>query len=200
MTDEVKSHLFEPSFTTKGVVKGTGLGLATVFGIVKQHGGNIYVYTELGKGSTFKVYLPAVEAEAEGLPHRDAVGYLPLGSEMVLVVEDEGSVRAIIVRTLAELGYQTLEAGNGEEALRVAKGYAGDIRLLLTDVVMPQMGGKELARRLQIERPNIRVLFASGYTDSTIVRDGILDKGLAFLQKPFAASALARKVREVLDR
>jgi signal transduction histidine kinase len=198
MTDEVKSHLFEPFFTTKGVGKGTGLGLSTVYGIVKQHGGYTYVYSELGKGSTFKVYLPAVEAEAEGLSRRDAEGYLPKGSETVLVVEDEATVRGFIVRTLAELGYKPLEAINGEEALRVAREHHGPIHLLLTDVVMPQMGGKELGAQMRVERPDIRVLFASGYTDSTIVHDGILDKGLAFLQKPFTTATLARKVREVL--
>jgi PAS domain S-box-containing protein len=200
MTDEVKLRLFEPFFTTKEVGKGTGLGLATVYGIVKQHGGNIYVYSEVGIGSTFKVYMPAVDVEAEGMPRRDAAGYLPRGSETVLVVEDEATLRALVVRALTELGYKCLEAGNGEEALRVAQAHPGPIHILLADVVMPQMGGKELAQQLQAARPDTRVLFASGYTGDAIVHGGMLGKGAAFLQKPFTTAALARKVREVLDR
>ncbi len=200
MTDEVKAHLFEPFFTTKGPGKGTGLGLATVYGIVKQHGGNIYAYSEPGKGTTFKIYLPAVRAEAERLPRRDDEGIIPGGTETVLVVEDEPLVRSMIMRTLREQGYRILEAANGNEALRLAEEYEGEIHLLLTDVVMPQMGGKELQERLAALRPGIRALFVSGYTDNAIAHRGILDPGVAFLQKPFTSAALARKVRQVLDR
>ncbi|GAB4402016.1 MAG: hypothetical protein Kow00123_11880 [Anaerolineales bacterium] len=200
MTDEVKAHLFEPFFTTKEPGKGTGLGLATVYGIVKQHGGNIYAYSELGKGTTFKIYLPAVEAEAERLPRRDEEGYVPRGTETVLVVEDEANVRAIVTRTLTEQGYTVLEAADGYEALRLARDYEGEIHLLLTDVVMPQMGGKELSERFAAIRPGVKTLFMSGYTDNAIVHRGILDPGVAFLQKPFTAAALARRVRQALDR
>ncbi len=199
MSDEVKAHLFEPFFTTKEPGKGTGLGLATVYGIVKQHGGNIYAYSEQGRGTTFTIYLPAVEAEAERLPRRDEAGFVPRGTETVLVVEDEVMVRAIVTRTLAEQGYRVLEAADGNEALRLAREYAGEIHLLLTDVVMPQMGGRELRDRFALMRPRAKTLFVSGYTDNAIAHRGILEPGIAFLQKPFTAAALARKVREVLD-
>jgi two-component system cell cycle sensor histidine kinase/response regulator CckA len=200
MSEEVKSHLFEPFFTTKDPGKGTGLGLATVYGIVKQHNGNIYVDSEPGGGSSFRVYLPLVEVDSERLPRRDAEGYLPLGSETVLTVEDEASVRSITARVLTELGYRVLEAANGEDALRVAQKHDGPIHLLVTDVVMPQMGGGELAGRMATMRPEVKVLFVSGYTDEAIVRAGILNRRAAFLQKPFTTAALARKVRETLDR
>ena len=199
MTDEVKAHLFEPFFTTKEPGKGTGLGLATVYGIVKQHGGNIYCESEPGKGTTFRIYLPAVEAEAERLPRRDEEGFVPRGTETVLVVEDEAMVRDILTRTLREQGYRVLEAMDGEQALRVGNEYAGEIHLLVTDVVMPQMNGRELSERLALVRPGIKTLFVSGYTDNAIVRKGILKPGIVFLQKPFTAAALARKVRQVLD-
>jgi two-component system cell cycle sensor histidine kinase/response regulator CckA len=199
MSEEVKSHLFEPFFTTKEVGKGTGLGLATVYGIVKQHGGHIYVYSELGRGTTFKIYLPRHYGEAELLGRRDEEGFVPRGSETVLVVEDEPAVRVVEVRVLREQGYRVLEAANGVEAMRVALAHPGPIHLLVTDVVMPQMSGRELAERLRRIVPQLRVLYLSGYTDNAIVHHGVLDEGVAFLQKPFTASALARKVREVLD-
>ena len=201
MTREVKEHLFEPFFTTKEVGKGTGLGLATCYGIVKQSGGNIWVYTEPGRGTTFKIYLPRVQERAETLPKRDEAGYLPGGTETVLLVEDEPSVRNMAARILREQGHTVLEAATGEEALRVAKEKGEDrIHLLLTDVVMPRMGGRELADRLRVDRPDIKVLFFSGYTDEAVARHGVLDRGAAFLQKPFSPAALARKVRELLDR
>ncbi len=200
MSDEVKQHLFEPFFTTKEPGKGTGLGLATVFGIVKQNGGNIWVYSELGQGTTFKIYLPRVDAPAEALPLKDELGYLPRGRETILVVEDEAAVREIAVRTLVQLGYRVLQASDGAEALAVASTYPGEIHLLATDVVMPQMNGKELADCLQKVRPGLRVLFLSGYTSNAIVHHNILERGVVLIQKPFTASALARKVREALER
>jgi PAS domain S-box-containing protein len=201
MSDEVKSHLFEPFFTTKETGKGTGLGLATCYGIVKQSGGHIWVYSEPGHGTSFKIYFPRVEAgEPVAPPARDGARYMPRGSETVLVVEDEPSVRTLATRFLAELGYHVIEAENGEAALRLAPAHLeSGIRLLLTDVVMPQMGGRELALRLQALFPRLRVLYVSGYTNNAIVHDGVLDAGIAFLQKPFSLSALARKMREVLD-
>ncbi|MGQ9555464.1 MAG: PAS domain S-box protein [Anaerolineae bacterium] len=199
MSEEVKAHLFEPFFTTKEVGKGTGLGLATTYGIVKQHGGHIYVYSELGEGTTFKVYLPRSFEAVEKLGRRDEESYLPAGQETVLVVEDEPSVRRVEVRILREQGYQVLEAANGVEAMRVAMYHPGPIHLLLTDVVMPQMSGRELAERLRAIQPKLKVLYLSGYTDNAIVHRGVLDEGVAFLQKPFTIPALAGKVRQVLD-
>jgi PAS domain S-box-containing protein len=201
MTKEVKQHLFEPFFTTKELGKGTGLGLATCYGIVKQSGGNIWVYSEKGQGTTFKIYLPRVDRKAETLPRRDEVGYLPGGTETVLLVEDEPSVRDIAARILREQGYRVLEAATGEEAVRFAKEKGDEqIRLLVTDLVMPEMGGRELADRLMAVYSDIKVLFFSGYTDEAVVRHGMLDTGAAFLQKPFSPAALTRKVRELLDR
>ncbi|NIO07226.1 MAG: response regulator, partial [Deltaproteobacteria bacterium] len=201
MTEEVKAHLFEPFFTTKDMGKGTGLGLATCYSIVKQSGGNLWAYSEPGKGTTFKIYLPRVEEDGEALPKRDAKGYLPRGTETVLLVEDESSVRDVTTRTLREQGYTVLEAANGDEALEVASKHGVErIHLLLTDVVMPQMGGKALARRLKAQHPDMRVVFFSGYPGEAIAHHGVLDSGVVFLQKPFSPAVLARKVREVLDR
>jgi two-component system, cell cycle sensor histidine kinase and response regulator CckA len=200
MTDEVKAQVFEPFFTTKEIGKGTGLGLATVYGIVKQHGGHISVYSEPGQGTTFKVYLPRVQGVVTetNLPTDEATP-LPQGTETVLVVEDEPVVREFAVQSLTGLGYVVLEASSGGEALQVARNHAGNIDLLLTDVVMPKMSGKELAIQLKETRPPLAVLYTSGYTDNAIVHHGVLDEGVAFLQKPFTTIALARKVREVLQ-
>jgi signal transduction histidine kinase len=200
MTPEVKEHLFEPFFTTKEKGKGTGLGLSTVYGIVKQSGGEVWCYSEPGQGTIFKIYLPRAEEEMVPGPHRDEKDSFPKGRETILLVEDELSVRGLAVRVLRESGYNLLQAADGTEALRVAQEYAGKIHLLLTDVVMPQMGGKELANRLKTLRPDIKVLFTSGYTDNAIVHHGVLDPGIDFLQKPFSPSAFAQKVREVLDK
>jgi PAS domain S-box-containing protein len=201
MSPEVKEHIFEPFFTTKEKSKGTGLGLSTVYGIVKQSGGYIWVDSEPGCGTTFKIYLPRVEEEASVLHPTDDTSSLPCGSETVLIVEDEPSVRGLVVRVLRELGYTLIEAANGEEALHIVQEQDDKkINLLLTDVVMPQMGGKELADQLKIPQPDIKVLFISGYTDDAIVRHGVLEPGTNFLQKPFSPSALTHKVREVLDR
>jgi signal transduction histidine kinase/CheY-like chemotaxis protein len=200
MTEEVKTHLFEPFFTTKERGKGTGLGLATCFGIVKQSGGHIEAYSEVNRGTTFKIYLPRLKEAISPVPGRAKSGDLPRGTETVLLVEDESAVRELASRMLRQQGYNVLEAANGEEALRVAGEYAGEeIHLLLTDVVMPRLGGTELADQLKVMRPDIKVLFTSGYTDNAIVHPSILESGMAFLPKPFSSQMLARKVREVLD-
>ncbi|MBW2056450.1 MAG: PAS domain-containing protein [Deltaproteobacteria bacterium] len=200
MADEVKEHIFEPFFTTKDVGKGTGLGLATCYGIVKQSGGNIWVYSEPGLGTTFKIYLPRIDGQGEAMERHSREGYPPRGSETVLLVEDELSVRNVTAGTLRAQGYTVLEASDGKEALAVARQHRDRrIDLLLTDVVMPQMGGRALAERLLAERPDTKVLFFSGYPGEAIVHHGVLDRGSAFLQKPFSPAGLAWKVREVLD-
>jgi len=197
MDAETQKRIFDPFFTTKEVGKGTGLGLASVYGIVKQNGGFIWVYSELGKGTTFKIYLPAVAgAEAIVEARKPAAGE---GSETVLLVEDEGKLRVLARRILESRGYKVLEAPGGMEALLVAKQFQGPIHMLLTDLVMPVMGGRELAQELSKQYPQMRILFMSGYTDDTVVRHGILEEGVAFLQKPFAPEALAQKVRQVID-
>jgi PAS domain S-box-containing protein len=200
MTREVKEKIFDPFFTTKEKGKGTGLGLSMVYGIVKQSNGNIEVYSEPGRGTTFKIYLPRVEEELDTLHGQDETDSLPRGSETVLLVEDEELVRDLATRLLEQQGYRVLKAANGQKALLVAKEYVGEtIHLLLADIVMPQMGGKELADWLKISRPNVRVLYTSGYADTAIVHHGVLDPGTHFLQKPFSLKTLSHKVREVLD-
>ncbi len=200
MDQETQAHIFEPFFTTKEKGRGTGLGLATVYGIVKQSGGFIWVYSEPGRGSTFKIYFPRVE-EAVPTAEPAKVRTKPAkGSETVLVVEDEKGVRSLVCETLKSEGYKVLEAEGAEQALEIAEQYTKPIHLLLTDVVMPQTGGKELAQRLSALHPETRVLYMSGYTDDAIVRHGILEGGTPFLQKPFTPSVLARKVREVLKK
>ncbi len=200
MTEYVKAHVFEPFFTTKEAGKGTGLGLATCYGIIKQNGGHIAVYSEVGKGTTMKVYLPRVYQQAERFAQPEDSSQMPRGKETVLLVEDDTSVRALAARVLREQGYTVLEASNGREAIQIAQEHASqEIHLLLADVVMPQMGGRELAVQLKATRPGIRVLFTSGYTDDAIVRHGVLDPEVAFTHKPFSPTSLARKVREVLD-
>jgi PAS domain S-box-containing protein len=200
MDAEVQSHLFEPFFTTKAAGKGTGLGLATCYGIIKQHGGSIGVYSEVGLGTSFKIYLPRIIAPSEAIAQRDHTDGLPRGAETVLLVEDEVSVRALAARVLRVQGYSVIEAANGDEALALIhdQGAAG-IDLLLTDVIMPQVGGRELAARLTALLPRLKVLYMSGYTDDAIVHHGRLEPGIVFLVKPFSPGALARKVREVLD-
>ena len=191
-------HIFEPFFTTKKQ-KGTGLGLATVYGIVKQSGGHVWVYSEVGKGSSFKIYLPRVEEPAS---EREAA-LLPAGlarsEETILVAEDEDTVRALVREILQNKGYRVLEARQGTEALELSQRHKGRIHLLVTDVVMPQMSGRELSERIRLAHPDTKVLYISGYTDNVVVPHGMLDEGAQFLQKPFAPEALARKVREMLD-
>jgi nitrogen-specific signal transduction histidine kinase/ActR/RegA family two-component response regulator len=201
MTEEVKSRLFEPFFTTKAAGKGTGLGLATCYGIVRQARGYIGVYSEPGQGTVFKVYLPCAEAAAPGqLPPVEKGGTLPRGTETVLLVEDDLSVRGMAVRVLQTQGYTVLEATDGEDALRLVQEYTGGrIRLVVTDVVMPRMSGRELVERLVTVYPGLKVLYMSGYTDDAIIRHGVLEEGTPFLQKPFTVTDLARRVREVMD-
>jgi len=200
MPPEVKARVFDPFFTTKEKGKGTGLGLSTVYGIVKQSGGNIWVYSELGSGATFKVYLPRVDEPLEEEKERLRGRELPRGAEMVLVAEDQEDVRDLVVQILKRQGYEVLVASDGVEALIICQQYKGLIHLLVTDVVMPRMSGRELADQLLHLYPGIKVLYMSGYTDDAIVRHGVLEAGLNFIEKPFSLEALARKVREVLDK
>lgn len=201
MDHQTQTRIFEPFFTTKELGKGTGLGLSTVYGIVKQSGGNIWVYSEVGKGTTFKIYLPRVDdgVQAYNRP-ADRSEQLLGGTETILLVEDEDMLRKLAHQTLSMHGYTVLEAANGDAAVSIAKQYADAIHLLLTDVIMPGMSGKEVAHRVGQARPGTRVLFMSGYTDDAILHQGVLEEGANFLQKPFAPELLVRKVREVLSQ
>jgi PAS domain S-box-containing protein len=199
MDEETRTHIFEPFFTTKGKL-GTGLGLSTVYGIVKQHGGHIWVYSEKGKGTTFKTYLPASPEETVRWEPPAKAKDLPRGSETILVAEDNEMVRSLARAILEKQGYRVLVAANGREALQALADHAGQIDLLLTDVVMPDMNGKELFERVSQTHPGLRVLFMSGYTENVIAHHGVLDEGVSFIQKPFTVQALTGKVREVLLR
>ncbi|MFQ6027925.1 MAG: response regulator, partial [Dehalococcoidia bacterium] len=200
MSEETKAHIFEPFFTTKEEGKGTGLGLATCYGIVRQSSGHIEVHTQLGRGTTFNIYLPQSFEAAPGYASpRDE--RLLQGQETVLLVEDEGSVRTMVATMLRDRGYKVLETANGYDALRMAQDHASEeIHLLLTDIVMPQMGGVELASRFSSVRPDTKVLFTSGYPEEPIIQQGLPGETVAFIQKPFVPSVLSQKVREVLDR
>jgi nitrogen-specific signal transduction histidine kinase len=195
---DVKPHLFEPFFTTKPAGKGTGLGLATVYGIVKQSGGDITVESEPGKGATFTFVLPS-HPEPRRRGSGASLHAVPRGTETVLVVEDEDAVRRIVKIALESTGYRVIEARNGPDALDLARAHAGGIQMLVTDVVMPEMSGREVAARIAEAHPGVRILYMSGYTDDAVMRHGIVESGVAFLQKPFSPLSLARKVREVLD-
>ena len=194
------AQIFEPFFTTKKPGQGTGLGLATVYGIIKQSGGYIYVDSEPGRGSTFRIFLPQVEATVPRRKSQLGISSSPGGNETLLLVEDETAVRSLIRTNLEMKGYKVLEAAEGEEALRLAQQHSGPIHLLITDVVMPLMSGRELAERLGPLRSQMKVLYLSGYTDDTVVRHGLLQGEVEFLQKPFTPGVLTRKVREVLDQ
>jgi PAS domain S-box-containing protein len=199
MDPATQAHIFEPFFTTKEMGKGTGLGLATVYGIVKQSGGYIWVYSELGRGTTFKIYLPRVDEAAESVQISEAPRPSEAGSETILLVEDEEAVRALAASILQAQGYNVLESTSPEDALQIGEQHQEPIHLILTDVVLPRMSGRKIAEHLALLRPTMKVLYMSGYTDDAVVRNGVLETGTAFLQKPFTPAGLARKVREVLD-
>ena len=199
MDPETTAHLFEPFFTTKAPGKGTGLGLATAYGIVKQSGGAISVYSEPGHGTTVRIYLPSAEAKAAVEVSGQTAGTALRGNETILVLEDEARVRKLICEVLTGRGYHVLEAVRGDQAVRTAADYEGRIHLLLTDVVMPEMSGPHALDQIRVTHPYIKVLFMSGYTDEAMVHHGVLGSGVPFLQKPFLPDTLARKVREVLS-
>jgi len=199
MDDATKAKVFEPFFTTKEAGKGTGLGLATVYGIVKQSGGFIWLYSEPGQGASFKIYLPRVDAPVEPAARPPERAGSAAGTETVLLAEDDDMLRPLGRDLLTKLGYRVLEARDSDEALTIARTHKGEIHLLVTDVVMPGGGGFQLAQRLAAKRREMRILYMSGYTDETVVRHGLLDRGLNYLQKPFTPAALARRVREMLD-
>jgi hypothetical protein len=198
MDEATKTRLFEPFFTTKAPGKGTGLGLSTVFGIIKQSGGSVEVYSEAGKGTSIKVYLPRID-QAVRLEREGRRRQVTRGSETILLVEDDEMVRTLVRETLERDGYKVLDSADPVEAQRVSENYRGKIQLLITDVVMPKLSGRELARVISARRPEMKVLYMSGYTDSAIVNSGILQKEVSFLQKPFTPAALSGKVRDVIE-
>ncbi len=199
MDEDVLAKIFDPFFTTKESGKGTGLGLATVYGIVKQHGGYIYAYSEKGKGTTFKIYLPANKKAEEGIEDKASSKALFGGNETILIVDDNTSICQFIVETLEPLGYHCLQASSGQEALQLHHQYQGTIQLLLTDVVMPVMSGRQLAETIKKERPELKVLFMSGYTESIITHHGVLEEDVNYISKPITPVALTQKIRVILD-
>lgn len=200
MDKETMAHLFEPFFTTKEMGKGTGLGLATIYGIVKQNNGFVNVYSEPGHGTTFKVYLPRQESKAVQKAQHDAKESLVRGNAVILLVEDEPMILDMTRIMLENQGYQVLPAATPQEAIRLAREHVGDIHLLMTDVIMPEMNGKDLASNLLSLNPQLRRLFMSGYTANVIAHHGVLDEGVHFIQKPFSLKDLALKVSEVLEQ
>jgi CheY-like chemotaxis protein len=198
MDEKTRERVFEPFFTTKGPDKGTGLGLAMVYGIVKQHGGFIHLYSEPGKGTAFKVYFPAVKAQSDAVPAKSGEEILRGGKETILLAEDEESIRSFIERTLKELGYAVLVARNGEEAIEIFRQHK-EIALAVLDVVMPRKGGKEAFDEMHKANPNLKVIYMSGYSADAIHDSFVLTPGMPFLQKPFGPTVLARKVRGTLD-
>jgi signal transduction histidine kinase len=199
MDEATQSHMFEPFFTTKHPGRGTGLGLATAYGIIRQSGGAIQILSQLGKGTTARIFLPPARVKTPAAAEKSVHVGPMTGAETILLVEDEARVRKLIVDVLTSRGYRVLEATRGEEALRVSQQHTGAIDLMVVDVVMPEISGPELVRKIAPTRPGTHVLYISGYTDEAIVHHGIPESGAAFLQKPFLPDALARKVREVLD-
>jgi CheY-like chemotaxis protein len=198
MDEETSSRVFEPFFTTKAVGRGTGLGLSTVYGIVKQSGGNVWVSSEAGKGAKFTIFLPVAEQPTHDVPPSPGQNHMFIGSEKILLVEDEGSVRGLASKILESCGYTVVEASDGEEAL-VKYDTVVEVDVLITDVVMPRMGGRELSEILTSRSPDLKVLFSSGYTDDATMRLGIGKDGMSFLQKPFTFESLAGKVRTLID-
>ena len=196
---QMQQHIFEPFFTTKEVGKGTGLGLSTVYGIVKQSGGNIVVHSEPGTGTTFRIYLPRVDEDASENKRHESPTDLPRGTERILLVEDNEMVRGLVRQVLEASGYQVLEAANGSAARLICEQNTEAIQLLLTDVVMPEMSGREVADLLAPLHPEMRVLYMSGYAENVIAREGVLEEGINFIQKPFSSEALTLKVRDLLD-
>jgi CheY-like chemotaxis protein len=199
MTPDVQAHIFEPFFTTKSPEKGTGLGLATVYGIVKQSGGNIWVYSEPGRGATFKVYLPRAEGPAPADVLVDPPEPVRGGQETLLLVEDDDKVREAVALALRDAGYLVLEARGGAAALALAAAHQGRVDLVITDLVMPGMSGREVVERFRAKHPEARALFMSGYTDAAAPQQAGLPLGAAFIQKPFAPTTLARRAREALE-
>jgi CheY-like chemotaxis protein len=199
MDEETLEHIFEPFFTTKAKGKGTGLGLATVYGIVQQSNGNVWVYSEPGQGTTFKIYLPQIDRSRHRSGDDDAAGKEKKGSETILVIEDENTVRIVTVSNLRKAGYNVLAASDGEEALRIASEHKGPIALVLTDVVMPRMNGPEVLKRLQEKFPTIKGVYMSGHADDALAHHGVIEEGLAFIEKPFTRDELGKRIREVLD-
>jgi CheY-like chemotaxis protein len=199
MDKDTQARIFEPFFTTKPEGQGTGLGLATVYGIVQQSGGHISVYSEPGRGTTFRILLPRHSEFAPVSGERAVVAVRAHGWEAVLVVEDDPAVRGLTRRVLQERGYSVLEAGDGTEALRLAEEYDGPIDLLVTDIVMPEMSGRKLAENLRTMHPAAKLLFMSGFTEADVLQQGLLEAGAAFVEKPFSPERLATRVREALD-
>ncbi|MEW6201389.1 MAG: ATP-binding protein, partial [bacterium] len=198
MSKELQSRIFEPYFTTKEKGEGTGLGLAIVYGIVKQNGGHIWVYSEEGKGTTFKIYFPQTEETVDDVVIPVDVPKPKRNIETVLIVEDEDALRSFLTRIFKRKGYNVLEARHGGEALRVCQKHPGHIDLMVTDVIMPEMSGQELTKRIMPQRPGMKVLYMSGYTNNTIVKHGFLEPGTHFIEKPFSMSAIEQKAREML--
>lgn len=201
MSKEVKFHVFEPFFTTKGVGEGSGLGLSTCYGIIRQSGGHISVYSELGMGTTFKIYLPQVQTLPKPHPQRPTPPGLAHGTETILFVEDDPALRKMAATLMGKLGYNVLVAADGLDALNQISVHGGErLDLLFTDLAMPRMNGSELADRVREINPKTKILFTSAFPEKAIVHQGVLNKGVALLQKPFTPSALAKKIREALDQ
>ncbi len=198
MDEDVLPKIFDPFFTTKEQGKGTGLGLATVYGIVKQHDGYIYAYSEKDKGTTFKIYFPASNKTTEETENKSTAAALLQGNETILIVDDSPSIRQLIVDILKPLGYKCLQAGSGKDAIDAVREYSGEVHLLLTDVVMPGMSGRDLSTIIVKERPEMKVIFMSGYTENIIVHHGVLEQGITYIAKPITPSALTQKIRSVL--
>jgi CheY-like chemotaxis protein len=199
MSEETKARIFEPFFTTKEPGHGTGLGLSTVYGIVKQSGGNIWVYSELGKGTTFTIYLPRFSGDTPRPALPQSAIQEATGREHILIVEDDPTVRTLVAAMLSQCGYTTLAAASGEEALQICADLSVQVDLVVSDLVMPGMDGRDVGRHALELRPGIQLLFMSGYTEHAVLRRNIFEPGIFFLQKPFSHVALARKVREILD-